>query len=145
MSALTKIINRANKLRKEHKNMSWLDARKKATAEYHAGKLGAVKMIEKRETKKTKPKHVYRVERKPNGTIKKMSPVGSIASKALTEIRQAHEAIEKAQRDLEKEITLSKMKGIGAQVKGCHRRNAGNLRKYISEKKRHISALKKHL
>ena len=76
---LKKITAAAKAIRRKHPNKKWTDCIKQASKQV---KLGAVKYIEKGETKKTPATKVYRVQRKKAGTFngyKKVAGPGTIS------------------------------------------------------------------
>lgn len=77
--ALSKITARAKQIRRSSPKTKWASAIKQASADYRAGRLGAIKLIEKGETKKTKVKKTYRVNRTTKGRFKGTTAVGSIS------------------------------------------------------------------
>lgn len=77
--ALSKITARAKQIRRSSPRTKWTAAIKQAGADYRAGRLGAIKLIERGETKKTPVKKTYRVNRTKKGLFKGTSRVGSIS------------------------------------------------------------------
>lgn len=81
-TALTKITSEARRLKKKHPNTPWTSLIKKAGAAYRAGSLGATKLLERGETKSTKVKKTYRVNRSAKGRFKGMTRIAG-GSKAV--------------------------------------------------------------
>lgn len=79
-TAIEKISARASKLYNGGKGTvkNWTKAREQASREYRQGKLGAVKIIQKGETKKSKVTKTLLQKRSPTGTFKGYKTVGSI-------------------------------------------------------------------
>ena len=104
MNALLKIVKEAKSLRRKfphrYDNLTnpWRDGyMKQASAIYASGhrgrspvgkkrtkKVGAVKMIEKGETKSVKPKRIVQVSRSASGRFKKFKTVGSVKTLSRT-------------------------------------------------------------
>jgi hypothetical protein len=78
----TDISKLAKKIRNKKPGMKWTSAIKEASRQLKSGKkkVGATLLIEKKETKKTKPKRVVRITRKKNGTFKSVKQVSKIGS-----------------------------------------------------------------
>lgn len=75
-TALKKITTRAKQIRKQHPGKKWQACIKQASREIKASKkVGATLLIEKGETRRTKPKRVIQVARTKKGVFKKGSRV----------------------------------------------------------------------
>lgn len=77
-----KAVTEAQKLRKKNPKMTQAQALKAAFAANK--KVGAIKIVEKGETKKTKPKATYQQIRTKAGTFKGLKKVGAVKKKAAT-------------------------------------------------------------
>lgn len=75
MTALKKITGRAKQIRKKQPGKSWQSCIKQASNEYKRGTLGATLLLEKNETRKTKPKNVVKITRAKTGTFKKVQSI----------------------------------------------------------------------
>jgi len=82
----TDITKLAKQIRNKKPGMKWTSAIKEASRQLKSGKkvkpgkrkkVGATLLIEKKETKRTKPKRVVRITRKKNGTFKSLAVVGA--------------------------------------------------------------------
>jgi hypothetical protein len=100
MSAITKISARAKQIRRKHPGKSWKACIKAASAEYRAGslgkasgktkrrrKVGATLLIERNETRRTRPKRVVRIKRTSKGTFKGASLAGVSSAALKAELR----------------------------------------------------------
>ena len=68
---LKKITAQATRIRKDQPGLSWTDAIKRAARQLKsAKKVGATLLLEKGESRRTKPKRVIQVSRKKDGTYK---------------------------------------------------------------------------
>jgi|SRR5882672_556760 len=96
MNALQWIIREAKTLRRKGRNLKqWKEYVAQASAIYakkHKGKspvgkkrkrVSAVKFIERGESPRTKPKHVYRVNRTKSGTFKGTTAISGIGTHVL--------------------------------------------------------------
>ncbi len=81
MSALKQITTRAKVIRRSQGG-SWKSAIKKASAEYRnkSKKVSAVKFIEKKEKRSTRPSRIVKISRKKDGTFKNFKQVGAITN-----------------------------------------------------------------
>lgn len=75
-----KVVAEAGKLRKKDSKLTQAQAVKKAWAMYK--KVGAIKIIEKGETKSSKAKATYQQVRTKKGTFKGLKKVGAVAKKS---------------------------------------------------------------
>lgn len=75
-TALQKITKRAKQLQKKSPRTPWKNHVKAASKEYRAGKLGATLIVERGETRRTKPKKVVQVIRTKKGTYKTAKKIG---------------------------------------------------------------------
>src|SRR5688572_659731 len=72
----TDITKLAKKIRAKKPKMKWTSAIKEASRQLKSGrKISATLLIEKKETKKTKPKRVVRITRLKSGRFKKLQQV----------------------------------------------------------------------
>lgn len=71
---LKAITTKAKAIRKRHPSMKWTDCIKMASGK----KVGAIKIIQKGETKKTPAKKVFMQKRAKKGTFKSMNRVGAV-------------------------------------------------------------------
>lgn len=79
--ALKKIVSEAKQLQKKDGNRkSWTKYVQQASALYRSGKLGAYKVIEKGETKKTPIRKTVQVQRTKKGLFKGVKTVGDVSS-----------------------------------------------------------------
>lgn len=87
------VIAEAQKLRKKNPKLTQAQAVKQAWAiEYSKSgkkkpakkKVGAIKIVEKGESKKTKPKATYQVKRTAKGTYKGLKKIGAVKKKAAS-------------------------------------------------------------
>lgn len=94
-SAIQKISKRAKAIRRAHPSKKWMACIKEASREYKAGKLGATLLIEKNETRRTKPKRVVRVTRSKKGTFKSIKRIGNTAGgfSSMAEVKAANKAL----------------------------------------------------
>lgn len=68
---LKKITTQAKRIRKDHPGIAWTDAIKRAARQLKsAKKVGATLLLEKGESRRTKPKRVIQISRKKDGTFK---------------------------------------------------------------------------
>lgn len=84
-----KVVAEATKLRKKNPKLTQAEAIKKAWA--MEKKVGAIKIIEKGESKKAKPKATYQQVRTKKGTYKGLKKVGAASSKVKAKKRKLTE------------------------------------------------------
>jgi hypothetical protein len=86
-NALKQITTEAKRIRKAHPKKTWKAAIKEAGKKYRSGslrkKVGATKLIERGESRKTRPAKTYKVSRTPAGQYKKFSQVAGVQSVAV--------------------------------------------------------------
>lgn len=141
MSALTKISARAKQIQRKHPGKAWISCIKAASAEYRSGKLGKAKparkkprrrvgatlLIERKETRRTKPKRVVRIVRKKNGTFKGSALAGVSSAALKGELRNK----------LKQRLAMQLLNQSLATTK-TNRRKAGKL---VAETKRQLKKL----
>ena len=136
-----KISARAKQIRKKNPKIQWQTAIKKASLELKGTvikpkKVGATLLLNKGETKRTKPKRVYRVNRKKDGTYTgttKISGMQSIGRVRTTTRKKTTVAstIKKAKKMLLDEIGLLEAKKFATPLK----RDKKKVAKKLAEKK----------
>lgn len=99
-NALARITKRAKQIHKQSPGKKYTNCVKQAGSEYRAGKLGATLLLEKGETKRTKPKRVVQVKRSKAGTFKGMHVVGSINANKIKVVNDIQELV-REQRSLD--------------------------------------------
>jgi hypothetical protein len=152
MTALQNIIRRAKQIRKPDKKITWKDAVKKASLEYNKGakvsgtkkKLGATKFIEKGETKKTPVSNTIKVVRRKNGTIETMKKVSGFNELPLTALAGCMRDIRNIETEIEKTKQEIKIAAT-AIAKNYYRSHLRKLKMMLSNYKKHLTNLKKHL
>ena len=137
MTALQQIIKRAKQLRAGNKKMLWKDAVKKASAEYNKSgkkltgtkkKVGATKLIEKGESRKTPVTKTVRVIRRANGTIETMKRVGSLSMMPLTNLANCLKDIRWCESEIEKTRQTLKRKSLSVAEKHIYNRDLRKLK-----------------
>jgi hypothetical protein len=91
-----KVVAEATKLRKKNPKLTQAEAVKKAWA--MEKKVGAIKIIEKGESKKSKPKATYQQVRTKKGTFKGLKKVGAVKKKSATK-KVASKISDKSHKD----------------------------------------------
>lgn len=117
-------MKRAAQLRRKNKRLTVQQSVKLAAKETSTKKrVGATLLIEKGETKKTKPRLVYQVKRTKTGTYKGVQQIAGVSlSSAVGSVKSV----------LERDIANLELKKFKAKKKVDQRR----ISKIISEKKR---------
>lgn len=178
------VVAEAKKLRKKNPKLtqaqavkqafaiSYSKSPKKKAAKKSGKKVAAIKLIEKGESKKTKPKATYQVKRTAKGTYKGLKKVGAVKKKAATKSeyhkdtkshnvrisvmsgisKQALDDYEKLQKRIEiakfkilfndEQAKLSKKNTL---TKMAFLKNKVAAQKYLKELETHARELKKHI
>jgi hypothetical protein len=107
-------------------------------------KVGATKIIEKHETKKTKPTKTVMVKRDKKGHFKKFKTVGSIKQTAFSNFETVAKNLERQEKFL---LGLIQLKNNAKDLvsKKIYLNDISYLQKYIKELKEHKTQLKKLL
>lgn len=116
MNKLKKITTEAKKLYKTGKYKKWTDAIKAASK-----KIGAIKIIEKGESKSAKPKATYQTVRTKKGTFKKIKKVAGVAKKKVAKKEVKRNSIHKDTRSHNVNIRV---------LSGTKRKTLGSLPPY---------------
>lgn len=111
--ALSKITTRAKLIRKKSPGKKWSACIKQAGADYRAGRLGATLLVEKGESRRTKPKRVVQIKRTKTGTFKGMQTIGGAKSTLREHYR---EQLQKALFRRDQATTKRDKKAFGKKV-----------------------------
>lgn len=141
---LQKITAKAKQLRKQHPNMKWTSlikmaakkvkpaAKKRSAPKKRKARVGAYKVIEKRESRSAKPSAVYRVNRTKKGTVKSVNRVAGVPNTVAGMMGAAR-------RILVEEVGRLEARKFIATTK----RDKGKIQKIISQKKSQLRRLAK--
>lgn len=141
MNAIQKISKRAKAIQRSQPGKAWKNCIKQASADYRAGKLGgsskapkkksrkvgAVKLIEKGESRNAKPTKIIRVHRTKKGLFKGTSLAGVSSAALKAELKNK----------LKHRLSMQLLSQAMATTK-TNRRKAGKL---VAETKRQLKKL----
>lgn len=140
-TALQKITKRAKQLQRKYPGKKWITLVKDASREYRAGKLGATLLIEKGESKKTRPRKVVKVTRTKKGTYRALKTVSGFSDKVKAAAELSRLINE--QRNLQRQETL--LKGYTKQTGTTTDKMIPNYKRQLFYIRRLIKANKKQI